>query len=272
MDVSTRAEQAGRRADDSPWMDRGVRVGLVSYGVVHLIIAWLALRLAFGESSGKASSQGALQQLAQSGLGRISLYVVGVGFVALVVWQALEAIWGHRDEDGGKRTLKRVTSAGKVILYGALAASAFKIAAGSSSSGSGTDGFTARLMRMPGGPLLVGAVGVGVLVVAGFLGYRGWTEKFKSKLDVDGQTGNDGRAFILFGTAGYLSKAVALAIVGVLFILAAFTHDPGKSGGLDVALRKVLQEPFGSPLLVLIAIGFACYGVFCFAWARHLDR
>jgi hypothetical protein len=272
MDVSVRAEHAGRRADDSPWMDRLVRVGLVSYGVVHLIIAWLALRLAFGHSSGKASSQGALQQLAQSSFGLICLYVVGVGFVALVVWQALEAIWGHRDEDGGKRTVKRLVSAGKVVLYGTLAASAFKIAAGSSSSGSGTDGFTARLMRMPGGPLLVGAVGLGVLVVAGLLAYRGWTEKFRSKLDVDGQTGNDGRAYILFGTAGYISKGVALAIVGVLFLLAAFTHDPGKSGGLDVALRKVLQEPFGSPLLVLIALGFACFGLFCFAWARHLDR
>jgi hypothetical protein len=25
-------------------------------------------------------------------------------------------------------------------------------------------------------------------------------------------------------------------------------------------------------VLVLIAIGFASYGLFCFAWARHLDR
>jgi Domain of Unknown Function (DUF1206) len=272
MDVSVRAEQAGQRADDSPWMDRAVRVGLVSYGVLHLIIAWLALRLAFGHSSGKASSQGALQQLAQNGLGRASLYVVGIGFVALVVWQGLEAIWGHQDAEGGKRVVKRLTSVGKVVLYGSLAASAFKTAAGSSSGGSGTDGMTARLMRMPGGPLLVGAVGVGVLAVAGFLGYRGWTKKFRSKLDVDGRTGKDGRAYILVGTAGYLSKAVALAIVGVLFLLAAFSHNPGKSGGLDVALRKVLQEPFGSPLLVLMAIGLACYGVFCFAWARHLDR
>jgi hypothetical protein len=24
--------------------------------------------------------------------------------------------------------------------------------------------------------------------------------------------------------------------------------------------------------LVLIAIGFACYGLFCFAWAKHLAR
>jgi hypothetical protein len=58
----------------------------------------------------------------------------------------------------------------------------------------------------------------------------------------------------------------------VLFLYAAITHDPQKSGGLDEALRELLQKPFGAPLLVAVALGFACYGLFCFAWARHLDR
>jgi hypothetical protein len=272
MRQSARAEQAGRRADDSVWMDRAVRVGLVSYGVVHLLIAWLALRLVFGGGGGSASSQGALHELAQSAVGRASLYVVAAGFVALVLWQGLEAVWGHRAEDGGKRVLKRLVSAGKVLLYGTLAVSAAKTAVGSSSGSGGTDGLTARLMRLPGGPLLVGLVGLGVLVVAGFLAYRGLAEEFRSKLDTAGQTGDDGRAYVLCGKVGYVGKAVALAIVGALFLYAAFTHDPQKSGGLDVALRKLLQEPFGGPGLALVAVGFACYGVFCFAWARHLDR
>jgi hypothetical protein len=272
MEMSVGAEQAGRRADNSEWMDRAVRVGLVSYGVVHLIIAWLAVRLVFGNGGGSASQQGALQQLAQSTVGRASLYVVSAGFLALVLWQGLEAVWGHRDEEGGKRVRKRLVSAAKVVLYGSLAVSALRTAVGSSSSSGGTDGLTAKLMRMPGGPILVGAVGVGVLTVAGFLLYRGLAEKFRSKLDAEGQTGKDGRAYVLCGKVGYVGKAVALAVVGVLFLLAAFTQDPQRSGGLDVALRKLLQEPFGGPLLVLVAIGFAGFGIFCFAWARHLDR
>ena len=272
MDIPVRAERAGRRADDSDWMDHAVRVGLVSYGIVHLIIAWLALRLAFGDGGGSASSQGALQQVAKTGVGQVSLYVAGLGFVALVVWQALEAIWGHRDEDGGKRVLKRLTSAAKVVLYVSLAVSAARTAAGSSSSSGGTDGMTAKVMELPGGPVLVGAVGVGVLVVAGFLAFRGLSEGFRSKLDSGGQTGKDGRAYVVFGKIGYVAKAVALAIVGVLFLYAAVTHDPDKSAGLDQALHKLIQQPFGSPLLVLVALGFACYGLFAFAWARHLDR
>ena len=273
MNVSMQARQAGRRADDSDWMDHAVRVGLVSYGVVHLVLAWLTLQLVIGGGSGNASNKGALQELAQNSIGLFFLYVAGVGFLALVAWQVLEAIWGHTDSDGSKRILKRAISGGKVVLYGYLAFSCFKTAIGSSSSGGGgTEGLTAKVMKLPAGPVLVGLVGVGVLVTAGFLAYRGWKEKFRSKLDVEGKTGKDGKAYILFGKVGYIAKGAALAVIGVLFLYAAFTHDPQKSAGLDQALHKVLQQPLGSPVLVVIAVGFACYGLFCFAWARHLDR
>ena len=271
MSVADRAERAGEEADRSPWLDRGVRAGLVCYGVMHLLIAYLAVRLAFGYTSGSASSQGAFHEMAQNTLGVVTLWVVAVGFLALVLWQVLEAAVGHRDEEGGKRTWKRVVSAGKAVLYGTLGLSAAKTAVGSSGGG-GTRGITARLMQMPGGTVIVAAVGVGVLCVAAFLFHRGWSEGYRSKLDTGGQTGDDGRAYILLGKVGYLGKAGAIAVVGALFIYAAVTRDPHRAGGLDVALRKVLHEPFGMPLLLLLALGFACYGLFCFAWARHLDR
>ncbi len=272
MDLTIGARRAGRRAEHSDWVDRAVRFGLVCYGLMHLMIAWLALRLAFGDGGGSASSSGAFHQLARTGLGRVSLYVVAVGFVALVLWQLLEAAQGHRDEDGGARVVKRVASAGKAVLYGSFAVSSWSTAQGSSGSSGGTQGWTARLMSVPAGPWLVGAVGLGVVAVAGFLGYRGWTEKFRSKLDSEGQTGREGRGAVRVGKVGYLSKGVALGIVGLLFLWAALSHDPRRSGGLDQALHQLLQQPFGAVLLAVVALGLACFGLFCLAWARHLDR
>jgi hypothetical protein len=267
-----KAGDLGRQADESPLLDKAVRVGLVSYGIVHLLIAWLAVQLAIGQDSGSASSSGALRQLAQQPLGRTLLYVVAVGFLALVLWQGIEAAIGHRDEEGRKRIVKRLVSAGRVVLYGSLGLSALRVAMGSGSSGGGTDSLTARLMSVPGGQVLVGLVGLGTLVVAGFLVYRGLKEKFLKKIDAEGQSGDQGRAFALFGKIGYVSKGVALAIIACLFIWAALTHDAQKSGGLDQAMHKVLQQPFGAPMLVVIALGIGCYGIWCFAWARHLDR
>ena len=80
-----------------------------------------------------------------------------------------------------------------------------------------------------------------------------------------------GTAYLWFGKAGYTAKGVAFGIVGALFLYAGLTHDPKKSGGLDQALHKVLHQPFGPVLLVLIALGLGCYGLFCFARARHFN-
>lgn len=257
-----------RRAEHSTALDRAVRVGLVAYGVVHLLIAWLAVSLALGNSEGQASNTGALSQLAESPVGRISLFVVAAGFVALVVWQAIEAIAGHREEDGGKRVLKRVVSAGKAVVYAALAFSSLKIALGTGSSGGGTDSMTSKLMSVPGGQVLVVLVGLVIAGVACGLAYRGWTEKFLKKIDRRAAS----TSIAVVGKVGYLAKAVALLIVGGLFVWAGWTHDPKKSGGLDQALHKVLQQPYGAPMLIVIALGIGCYGLFCFAWARHLKR
>lgn len=271
-DISTKANQLGRKADASTALDQAVRVGLIAYGVVHLLIAWIAIQLALGDDKGSASSQGALSQLAQSPLGGILLYVVAAGFGALVVWQLIEAVAGHREHDGKKRVLKRLGSGLKVVLYGALGLSALKIAMGGGSSGGGTDTTTAKLMAMPGGQLLVGLLGLAVLGYALRLIYRGLSEDFADKLDVNGRLGDSGKAFILFGKIGYVSKGLAFIIVAVLFFWAAWTNDAKKSGGLDQALHEVLQQPFGTPMLLALAAGIGCYGLFAFAWARHLNR
>jgi uncharacterized protein DUF1206 len=258
--------------DHDDALDVGVRVGLVSYGIVHLLMAWLALQLVFGDREGKVSSGGAMHQLAGNPVGQVSLFVVAGGLAALCIWQGIEAAVGHRDEDGVKRTWKRIVSAGKVVLYGVVAFGALKTALGAGSSSKGTDTWTAKLMDLPFGVILVGLVGVGILVFAGVMVYRGWKEKFLKKLRGGGYSRNGSKAYRWFGKAGYISKGAAAAVVGVFFVYAALTHDPDKSAGLDRALLEVLHQPFGPFLLAAIAIGIACYGLFCFAWAKHLDR
>jgi hypothetical protein len=271
--VTAQAQQAGRRADISKMFDRAIRVGIIAYGVVHLIIAWIAIQLAFGDREGQASTDGALSQMAQTPIGGFLMWVVTIGFAALVLWKLTDAIWGHREEEGKKRVFKRLGSGFKAVLYGALGFSALQIAMGSSSGGgSSTDTWTAKLMEMPGGQLLVALVGVAVFAYGARLIYRGLSEKFMDKLDARGQGGDSGKAFVTLGKVGYVAKGLALFVIAALFLWAAISHDPKKSGGLDQALQTVLEQPFGVPMLLVLAAGIGCYGVFCFAWARHLDR
>ena len=190
----------------------------------------------------------------------------------LVVWRVLEFAFGYPEEsDEKKRWRKRATSLGKAVIYGALGWSAVQTATGSGGGG-GTDGTTAKIMQLPGGQLIVGAIGLAIIGYGISLIVRGWTEKFREHLDAQGQSGQDGSAYVTLGKVGYIAKGVALSVIGGLFGYAAITHRAKESGGLDQALQTVLEQPFGPVMLTAIGLGIGAYGLFCFARARHLSR
>jgi hypothetical protein len=269
-DVTDRGELLGRRANRSDWMDRAVRLGMVAYGIVHLTIAWLGIQLAFGDHSGSASRNGALNQLAQQSWGLVVVWVVAVGMFALVVWKLLEAFVDFGIEDGAKKVFKPVTQVFKAVVYGTLGVSAVHVATGSKSKNKTSD-YTAKLMNQPYGRWLVGVIGVAIVGYGVYLVIRGWTGKFLEHLDLQGRSGDAGKAYKLFGKFGYIAKGVAIGVIGVLFVYAAIDHSAKKSGGLDQALHKVLHQPFGPVVLFAISVGIGCYGLFCFARARHLS-
>jgi Domain of Unknown Function (DUF1206) len=269
-EIADKAQQAGHQADNSEWTDRAVRVGMVAYGIVHLTIAWLAIQLALGNHSGSASRNGALKQLAQEPFGKVVVWVIAIGMVLLVLWKLLEAFVDFQNEDGAKAGLKAAVSVGKAIVYGTLGVSAFHTATGSKSKSS-TTSMTSKLMDQPFGRWLVGIVGLAIIGYGVYLAYCGYKEKFLKHLDAEGKSGDQGRAYKLFGKVGYIAKGIALGAIGVLFVYAAIDHRAKRSGGLDQALHKVLQQPFGPVLLFAIAVGIGCYGLFCFARARHLS-
>jgi hypothetical protein len=71
------------------------------------------------------------------------------------------------------------------------------------------------------------------------------------------------------GRVGYIAKGIAFGIVGVLLFQAATSHNPAKSRGLDAALRLLVSQPYGVFLLILVALGLAAFGVYCFFQARY---
>jgi hypothetical protein len=268
--MSSTVEHEVRSASDSRWFDVLVRVGIVAYGVVHLLIGWLALQLAFGDNSGAPSQQGALRTLADQALGAVLLWVTGIGLFVMALWQVTEALWGHTREEGAKRTVERVGSAGKTVVYAVLGFSAIRVAVGSGSS-SDEDSMTRKLMDLPAGEMIVVVIGLVVIGIGGAYLYRGVTSGFDEKLDGRALSGTSGTVVERLGQAGYAAKAVALAVLGGLFVWAGATYDASKAGGLDTALRTLLDESVGPWLLAVVAAGIICYGLFCFAWARYAD-
>ncbi len=268
-DVAAQAGSSARDAARSRPVRIAARVGIASNGVLHLLIGYLAVQVALG-SGGQADQNGALTTIASEPAGRLFLWVLVVGFAAVVLWRVVSAIWGFGYVgDRTKQLTKRAVSAGQAVVYAALAVAAATTAVQGRSSGGGGGEAGAGVLGLPGGQLLLGLVGVGVLVAGGVLVYQGWTSGFTEDQDLSGADRRARRLNKRTGQVGFVAKGIAIGVLGVLVVVAAWTFDPQKANGLDSALKALREQPFGVFLLIAVGIGIACYGVFCFFDARY---
>lgn len=241
------------------------RIGLLAYGGVHLVVAGLVAQVALGQRE-RADKKGALQEIAGTGFGVALLWVVVVGLAALVLWQLAEAVWGHRGLSGGKRAGRVAVNLGEAVVFGVLAQSAAKIA-----SAKGGDSFSgtviAALFALPGGPFLVGLVGLAIVAAGGYAVQRGLRATFRDDLDLPG--GAVTRWAVLTGRVGWTALGVAGVTVGVLLVLAAVRFDPAQPVGLDEGVQTLAAQPYGPVLLLLLALGLAVFAVHCVFDARY---
>jgi hypothetical protein len=269
---------AARQAGESDGLEHLARIGLIAYGVVHVLVAWLALQLAWGGGGESADQSGAMRTLAESPLGRPLLWLVAVGLIALAVWQAAEVLrWRSGWSASGKARTKAIKKSGKAIvkavIYAALAVLAIRFATGGGQSSSEQQQqTTAGVFDWPAGQWLVGAAGLVLIGVGAYHVYKGVTRRFLKEIDTTECSPAATRLVTRLGQIGFPGKGVALAVVGGLLVYAAITFDPSKARGLDGAMHEILQLPFGRILLTLVAIGIAAFGAFCFVRARYPER
>jgi hypothetical protein len=255
---------AADKVEGHPVLQNGARAGYALSGFLHLIIAWIALQIAWTASGKAADQSGALQTLAGSSLGRFALWVGVLGFLALGLWQLASAL-AVRTHGESSQWADKVKGFSKAVVYLALAWTSFSFARGHpSNSKAQSSDFTATLLQQTGGRLLVGVIGLVIIGVGGYHVVKGWTKKFLTDLRE-----NPGIFATHAGVIGYIAKGIALALVGVLFVTAAVQNSADKATGLDGALRSLGQQAFGPWLLTAAGLGIGAYGLYSLARAKH---
>ncbi|WP_020109903.1 DUF1206 domain-containing protein [Nocardia sp. 348MFTsu5.1] len=271
--ANNEATGAVDRATDSPLFEKAARAGHVVSGLLHLLIAYIIFRIAFG-SGGNADQSGALATVTDKPGGKLVLWIAAVAFVAMALWRIAEMIIGpHPSEpDSGQdnssdksELFDRAKAAGLAILYFAFAYSAVQFAVGSGkSSGKQNAGLSAKLMENTAGKALLIVVGLIIIAIGGYHVYKGVTKKFLDDLKTSGSS-----VVTPLGVVGYTAKGLVLVGAGILVIVATINSDPSKATGIDGAVKTLGEAPFGQFLLVLAGLGIAAYGLYCFAMARY---
>ena len=78
------------------------------------------------------------------------------------------------------------------------------------------------------------------------------------------------RAAIVCGIVGYAGRGVAFLIVGLFLVYAGWFVEEVEARGLSDILRTLETRPWGSWMLITVAVGLIVYGLYLLLAARYL--
>ena len=259
-----------RKATRQDGLRIAARAGYLISGILHLLIAYIIIRIATG-GKGDADPSGAVATVATSHGGVVALWVIAIALVPLALWRLAEALVGLHPAEGSGPTANdeskanRLKAFGLLLVYCGVAYTAVRFALGShQSSGQQNAGLSARLMQHPWGRTILIAAGAIIVIIGAYYAYKGLSRRFHADLNCP-----PGRLVTALGVSGYLAEGLVLALAGILVIVASIDSEPTKAAGLDAAVKTLGATQWGRVSLVFAAAGFAAYGAYSFALVRR---
>jgi len=230
-----------RRAAGHPMLNRFARLGLACRGVLYALIGVLAVQIALGDGGEEADKSGAISTVAGLPFGAVILWIMAVGFAALVLWQLGEALFGS------SKAMERISAASRVVVYAAICVAlvTMLMAGSSSSDDKKSQDATEWALGLPAGQWIVGIVGLVIIGLGVYWIREGITKGFKKELELGRMSPRARSLMEKLGFAGYVARGVIAVVAGIFVIQAAVVYDPDKAKGIDATLRTFADTPAG---------------------------
>lgn len=243
------------------------RAGYGARGLVFVIIGYFAMRAAY--ATGKAmGTKDAVDAIAGSAFGTITLIALVVSLFCFSVWRLLQVLFDIDDHGlGPKGLFVRAGLTISMFAYGALAFYAFTLLTGIvGGSGDGGGGLISKAY----------AAGYGVwityLVVAGMAAagiahvVKGIKAGFRKYMNIPSDHATWLSPVCRFGL---IARGVTFFILAGLLFDGAASYQDGDKPGLDTALSAMSGWTFGWLLLAITGVGLIAFGIYGFAEAVY---
>lgn len=254
------------RSDALGWTVPVMRAGHAGRGLTYLVVAGFSLWAIWhgGQAQGTGS---ALAQLESTTGGGILLALIALGLLAYALWRLIAAFLdldAHGSEAKGIVARTGMTISGLIHLGLAFGALSLLISSGGSDGESRIGQQVGTVMGWPGGRWLVGLAGLAIMGAGAKYIIEGWTAGYEKYLASSSFTSRWRNAL----RAGDAAHGVAIAVIGLLFLLAAWRADPSQAGGLAGAFDWLGNQAYGRTLVAALCLGLLGFSLFCFVNAR----
>lgn len=254
------------------WFKRLARLGYAAKGLVYVIVGLLASAAAIGTGGRTTDTSGALKAIVTQPFGKFLLSIVTLGIAGYILWRLVQTFFDpeNRGQINAKRIVQRLGYACSAVGYTGLGFTAVKLIMG---LGGGDDepieDWTIYFLAQPFGRWLVALGGIMVIGVGISFLFQAYEAKFRNELKLHEMTHNERIWAVRFGRFGVAARGFVFGIIGSFLVLAAIQIDGSEARGLGGALTVLAQQPFGSWILGIVALGLTAYGIYSVIQARY---
>ena len=241
------------------------RLGYASKAFIYAIVGLLAIAAALNRGGRVTDTHGALRVVLAHPAGNFVLIVLAAGLCGYALWRLLDAFFdpdGHGTSFGG--LVERIGNAVRALIYGGLGIEAFRLAQGLRSSPN-ADGtvrvWTARLLGLPLGELIVAAIGLTVALYGVSEVVAAVKDTSGKKMDLSRVSSSSRRTLRNISRVGVAARALIIVVLGVFLVRAAFSSDAGEAHGVRESILELARAVQGRWALAAIACGLLAYAV-----------
>ena len=252
------------------------RLGYVAKGLVYLAVGVLALLALMGFAEGRVTGTGgAIHVIGRNMPGRWGFGLLAIGLAAHVFWRVYQALVDPAEK--GRHWLALVQRAGFLVsagVYLSLLLVTLSAITGLVSSPGSSEEFAERVLGWPAGRLLVGTVGLGVIGVGCYQGWRAYSQPFRKRWMAAESAAMVHAVLAVTGSIGIGIRALLFLFLGWTLVRAGWLASSEEMADVATTLWRLLErDRSGGFLLGLVACGLSLYGVYCFSNAalRRID-
>jgi hypothetical protein len=267
-------KKAAKEAAYSPLMERLTRLGYAVKGFLYVAIGFIAIASALGKNKTPADQLGAISTFAKLPNADIILWIILIGLISYSLWGVIRAVLDplHKGTDA-KGLLARAGFLVSAATYASFVLPTYDLIRGArhTSSSASTAQMVSKLMDMPMGRWLVGAIGVAAILAGLYQIYSGIKMDFDEVFKPYALSAEQLKIARQLGRYGTIARGIVFALVGFFLALAAYQARPGTAQGFNGALKYLGKQPYGLYLLLIVALGLIAFGLYSFmsaAWFR----
>lgn len=241
------------------------RLGYLAKGTVFLAVGLLALLALAGFGEGRITgSDGAIHVIGRSLPGRWGFGLLAVGLSAHVFWRIYQVIMDPASRGFGLAGV--VQRAGLLVsagFYTSMVIVTLSAVTGLISRPDSSQDVAALWLDKPGGPALFGLLGVVVIGVALYQGWRAVRQPFRAQWLGRRWMGWSHGALALVASFGIAVRALLFLLIGWSFLRAGWFTSSDEMTDMATALWRMSRDEYGGWKLGAVALGLLCYGLYC---------